>query len=81
VAVRGSGNGSTGFDWLTKAEVPGGLQSDWDQGAHIQVSIIGGRLTVRRSTASDRNGVLLINGFELEGRPGQAAMPTTFNHC
>lgn len=78
LGVRGSGSGLTGFRWLTGAKAPGGFQADWDEGAHIQVSVVDGRLTVRRSTAADRNGSLLIDGFDLRGRPGQAAMPTTF---
>ncbi|MEV7931008.1 hypothetical protein [Kitasatospora sp. NPDC088779] len=78
VAVRGSGNLLDGFPWLTGVEVPGGFRATWEEGAHIQVSVIAGRLTVRRSSRSDPNGSLLIDGFDLAGRPGQIAMPATF---
>ncbi|MEV7931005.1 hypothetical protein [Kitasatospora sp. NPDC088779] len=67
-----------GFSWLTGVEVPGGFRATWEEGAHIQVSVIAGRLTVRRSSRSDPNGSLLIDDFDLAGRPGQIAMPATF---
>jgi hypothetical protein len=66
-----------GFSWLTDVPVPSGFRAPWDEGAHIQVSIIDGRLTVRRSSKSDPNGSLLIADFDLGG-PGQIEMPATF---
>ncbi|MFD8785175.1 hypothetical protein [Kitasatospora sp. NPDC059599] len=77
LAVRGSGNLMTGFAWLTGVEVPGGFRATWEEGAHIQVSVIDGRLTVRRSSKADPNGSLLIADFDLAGQPGQVAMPAT----
>ena len=78
LGVRGSGNKMTGFSWLTGVPVPDGIRAPWDEGAHIQVSIINGRLTVRHSSKSDPNGSLLIADFDLAGRPGQIEMPATF---
>ncbi|MFD9354689.1 hypothetical protein [Streptomyces sp. NPDC060031] len=78
VGVRGSGSGREGFRWLTGTQVPGGFRAPWEQGAHIQVSIIGGRLTVRHADKANPNGVLLIDDFDLAGGAGQVAMPATF---
>lgn len=78
LGVRGSGNELAGFSWLTGVSVPGGFRAPWDEGAHIQVSIIDGRLTVRRSSKSDPNGSLLIADFDLTGQSGQIEMPATF---
>jgi uncharacterized repeat protein (TIGR01451 family) len=68
----------TGFSWLTGVAVPGGFRAGWEAGAHMQVSIIDGRLTVRSSSTSSPNGALLISNFDLAGQPGQVAMPATF---
>ena len=78
LGVRGSGDLLTGFAWLAGAEVPGGFRAGWEAGAHLQVTILGGRLTVRRSSKSDPNGSVLIENFDLASGPGQAAMPATF---
>ncbi|GAB2745510.1 DUF11 domain-containing protein [Kitasatospora kifunensis] len=78
VGVRGSGSQREGFRWLTGVPAPGGFREPWEAGARIQVSVINGRLTVRRSTKADPNGSLLIDDFDLAGQPGQVAMPATF---
>lgn len=78
LGIRGSGSGTTGFSWATGVQVPGGFRATWDEGAHLQVSIIAGLLTVRRSSKSDPSGTLLIDHFDLAGAPGQVPMPATF---
>jgi uncharacterized repeat protein (TIGR01451 family) len=78
LGVRGSGDLLTGFAWLVGAEVPGGFRAGWEAGAHVQVTILGGRLTVRHSSKSDPNGSLLIENFNLASGSEQAAMPATF---
>ncbi|MEU8917290.1 hypothetical protein [Streptomyces nigrescens] len=78
VGVRGSGSLRQGFRWLTAVQVPGGLRGSWDNGSHIQVSIIDGRLTVRHADQAKPNGTLLIDDFDLAGSDGQTAMPETF---
>jgi uncharacterized repeat protein (TIGR01451 family) len=78
VGVRGSGSGSAGFRWLTGAPAPGGFGALWEAGAHIQLSIIDGELTVRRSSTADPDGVVLIDSFDLAAAPDQIALPPTF---
>ncbi|MFF8447648.1 hypothetical protein ACF06Q_08105 [Streptomyces leeuwenhoekii] len=78
VGVRGSGSLRQGFRWLTGVQVPGGFRGSWDNGSHIQVSIIDGRLTVRHADQANPNGTLLIDDFDLAGSDGQARMPETF---
>ncbi|MFD5703451.1 L-type lectin family protein [Streptomyces lasiicapitis] len=78
VGVRGSGSQREGFRWLTGIQVPGGFRAAWEAGAHVQVSIIEGRLTVRHADKANPNGTLLIDGFDLAGAPGQDQMPATF---
>lgn len=78
VGVRGSGSLEEGFRWLTGAPVAGGFRGSWETGAHIQVSVIGGRLTVRHADKNNTNGTLVIDGFDLAGAPGQTRMPDTF---
>ncbi|MEU1629658.1 hypothetical protein ABZ746_31030 [Streptomyces sp. NPDC020096] len=78
VGVRGSGSLREGFRWLTGVQVPGGFRAAWEVGAHIQVSIIGGRLTVRHADKANPNGALLIDDFDLANAPGQTQMPQTF---
>ncbi|MGW1373534.1 hypothetical protein ACWD6P_04545 [Streptomyces sp. NPDC002446] len=78
VGVRGSGSLREGFRWLTGVQVPGGFRGSWENGAHIQVSIIDGRLTVRHADNANPNGTLLIDDFDLAGADGQAHMPETF---
>lgn len=78
VGVRGSGSLREGFRWLTGVQVPGGFRGPWETGAHIQVSIIDGRLTVRHADKANPNGTLLIDDFDLAGAPGQTRMPETF---
>ncbi|QMU78347.1 hypothetical protein GXW83_24200 [Streptacidiphilus sp. PB12-B1b] len=78
LGVRGSGDLLTGFAWLAGAEVPGGFRAGWQAGAHLQVTIIGGRLTVRCSSTSDPDGTVLIQDLDLAAGPGQTQMPATF---
>ncbi|MCJ1677643.1 hypothetical protein MTF65_09895 [Streptomyces sp. APSN-46.1] len=78
VGVRGSGSQREGFRWLTGVHVPGGFRGSWETGAHVQVSIIDGRLTVRHADKANPNGILLIDGFDLTSAPGQTRMPETF---
>ncbi|MEU5761284.1 hypothetical protein [Nocardia sp. NPDC047648] len=78
VGVRGAGSLREGFGWLTGVTVPGGFRADWERGAHIQVSIIGGRLTVRHADKTNPNGTLLIDNFDLGGASGQPRVPETF---
>lgn len=78
VGVRGSGSLRQGFRWLTGVEVDGGFRGPWENGSHIQVSIIDGRLTVRHADTANPNGTLLIDDFDLAGAPGQTSMPETF---
>ncbi|WP_424888903.1 lectin-like domain-containing protein [Streptomyces sp. XH2] len=78
VGVRGSGNLREGFRWLTGVAVDGGFRGSWDNGAHVQISIIDGRLTVRHSDRADPNGTLVIDDFDLAGADGQTQMPETF---
>ncbi|MEU9982182.1 hypothetical protein [Streptomyces sp. NPDC050856] len=78
VGVRGSGSGEEGFHWLTGTPVPGGFRGSWEAGAHVQVSVIGGRLTVRHADKNNPNGTLVIDDFDLAGASGQTRMPDTF---
>ncbi|MGD3105491.1 hypothetical protein [Streptomyces sp. YGL11-2] len=78
VGVRGSGSLREGFRWLTGVEVDGGFRGSWDNGSHIQISIIDGRLTVRHADRANPNGTLLIDSFDLAGADGQTRMPETF---
>ncbi|MBC2875610.1 MULTISPECIES: lectin-like domain-containing protein [Streptomyces] len=78
VGVRGSGSEREGFRWLTGVQAPGGFHASWEAGAHIQVSVIDGRLTVRHADRADPNGTLLIDDFDLAQTPGQTRMPETF---
>ncbi|WP_405843078.1 hypothetical protein OG528_31675 [Streptomyces platensis] len=78
VGVRGSGSLRQGFRWLTGVQVPGGFRGSWENGSHIQISIIDGRLTVRHANQANPNGTLPIDGFDLAGADGQARMPETF---
>ncbi|MFF1872359.1 hypothetical protein [Kitasatospora herbaricolor] len=76
--MRGSGDLLTGFAWLAGTKVAGGFRGGWEAGEHLQVSVIGGRLTVRCSSASNPNGVVLIQDLDLAAGPGQVEMPATF---
>ncbi|CAM5321886.1 hypothetical protein [Streptomyces abikoensis] len=78
VGVRGSGSQSEGFRWLTGVQVPGGFRASWEEGAHIQATVINGRLTVRHSDKANPNGTLVIDDYDLTGAPGQVEMPATF---
>ncbi|MFA7759331.1 hypothetical protein V5F01_38510 [Streptomyces sp. NRRL B-2790] len=78
LGVRGSGSGRSGFRWLCGEEVPGGFQATWDKQAHVQISIIGGLLTVRHFTDSDRSGLVLIKEFDLVTAPDQVDLPKSF---
>ncbi|WP_171163682.1 DUF11 domain-containing protein [Streptomyces sp. I05A-00742] len=78
VGVRGSGSLREGFRWLTGVEVPGGFRGSWEKGAHIQISVIDGRLTVRHADRANPNGTLVIDDFDLAGAEGQTRMPETF---
>jgi uncharacterized repeat protein (TIGR01451 family) len=78
LGVRGSGSGTDGFRWLRGEHVPGGFQAKWETRAHVQISILNGLLTVRHSTGSDPNGLILIKDFDLTNAHGQGVMPTTF---
>ncbi|WP_093484610.1 MULTISPECIES: hypothetical protein [unclassified Streptomyces] len=78
VGVRGSGSLREGFRRLTGIEVPEGFRGSWDDGSHIQVSLIDGRLTVRHASKANPNGTLLIDDFDLVGSDGQTRMPETF---
>ncbi|MFH8346386.1 hypothetical protein [Streptomyces sp. NPDC018045] len=78
VGVRGSGSEREGFRWLTGVQAPGGFHAPWEAGAHIQVSIVDGRLTVRHADKANPNGTLLIDDFDLAHAPGQTRMPETF---
>ncbi|MFF9642910.1 lectin-like domain-containing protein [Kitasatospora aureofaciens] len=77
VGVRGSGDRSSGFRWLTGARITGGFGSGWDEQAHAQVVIADGRITVRLSSGTDPGGRTVIDRFDLH-TPGQAPMPPTF---
>ncbi|MFI9506893.1 hypothetical protein [Nocardia sp. NPDC052566] len=76
--VRGAGNLRQGFGWLTGVTVPGGFRAAWERGAHIQISVIGGRLSVRHADTANPNGTVLIDDFDLGGATGQPRMPDTF---
>jgi uncharacterized repeat protein (TIGR01451 family) len=78
LGVRGSGSGTEGFRWLTGVQAPNGFRADWKAGAHLQISVVDGRLTVRRSSAADPNGTLLLDDYPLTDQPGQQQMPPTF---
>ncbi|GHG78702.1 hypothetical protein GCM10018980_77350 [Streptomyces capoamus] len=78
VGVRGCGNEHAGFRWLTGVAVPGGFRASWEAGAHLQVSLLNGRLTVRHSHRGNPNGTLLIDDYDLAGAPGQEQLPATF---
>ncbi|MFC8451574.1 hypothetical protein [Kitasatospora sp. NPDC057223] len=78
LGVRGSGDLLTGFAWLAGTEVAGGFRGGWEAGEHLQVTVIGGRLTVRRSSASDPIGAVLVDNLDLAAGPGQVQMPATF---
>ncbi|MCP2315126.1 conserved repeat domain-containing protein [Nocardia amikacinitolerans] len=78
VGVRGPGSLREGFRWLTGVQVPGGFRAAWERGAHIQISIIGGRLTVRHADKANPNGTLLIDNFDLASTNGRAPVPETF---
>jgi hypothetical protein len=78
LAVRGCGDSTSGFDLLTTVHVPGGFGSSWDKGEHIQVCLLDGRLSIRRSSAANPEGELLLDSFDLAGQPGQVAIPETF---
>ncbi|WP_067536602.1 DUF11 domain-containing protein [Nocardia crassostreae] len=78
VGVRGAGSRNEGFRWLTGVAVPGGFRAAWEEGAHIQITLVGGRLSVRHSDTANPNGTLLIDGFDLAGAPGQPPLPETF---
>ncbi|MBD0672711.1 lectin-like domain-containing protein [Streptomyces sp. CBMA156] len=78
LGVRGSGNLRDGFRWLTGVKVPGGFRANWQRRAHVQITIIQGKLTVRHTFGSDPNAQPLIDSYDLTTAPGQAAMPATF---
>ncbi|GCD93751.1 DUF11 domain-containing protein [Embleya hyalina] len=78
VGVRGSGNLKQGFHWLVGEQVEGGFRGGWEKGAHIQVSVIAGRLTVRVADRANPNGTLVIGDFDLVDAPGQVPVPDTF---
>ncbi|MFE9360290.1 hypothetical protein ACFYPB_40330 [Streptomyces olivaceoviridis] len=76
VGIRGSGDGWDGFKWLTGAPAPGGFAATWDDQAHVQISIIDGKITVRISRKDNPNGTTVIDGFPLQA-DGQGPMPAT----
>ncbi|MFP3992832.1 hypothetical protein U9R90_36215, partial [Streptomyces sp. E11-3] len=77
LVVRGSGDRDhyTEFRRLTTIPVSGGFRAGWDSGAHVQITVIDAKLTVRTSSKTDPNGKLLLSEFDLSG---QIAMPATF---
>ncbi|MFE9360289.1 hypothetical protein ACFYPB_40325 [Streptomyces olivaceoviridis] len=83
LGIRGSGQGTTGFQWLTGTKLPerfttnDRIKVDWDDQARLQIAIVEGRITVRLSTKDDPNGTVLIDAFDLSTAPGQAPLPDT----
>ncbi|MET9323629.1 hypothetical protein ABZX75_26115 [Streptomyces sp. NPDC003038] len=77
VCVRGSGDEWNGFNWLTGKAAPGGFRASWEDGAHVQITIVDGRITVRMSSKAAPNGTTVIDSFPIQGA-GQAAPPATF---
>ncbi|MGW0251967.1 hypothetical protein ACWDYH_35595 [Nocardia goodfellowii] len=78
LAVRGCGDSSSGFELLSTTHVPGGFGSSWDNGEHIEVRLLDGRLSVRRSSVANPDGELLLDSFDLADQRGQAPIPETF---
>lgn len=77
VGIRGSGTLHDGFGWLTGAKLPRRLAARWADGAHVQIILANGRVTVRLTSSADPNGTTVIDGFPLQ-TGGQAPMPATF---
>ncbi|MFJ6385116.1 hypothetical protein ACIQI7_34570 [Kitasatospora sp. NPDC092039] len=78
LGVRGSGSLRQGFRWLTGVRAAGGFRAAWHKRAHVQISIVQGKLTVRHTIGSDTGAKPLIDGYDLTSAPGQAALPATF---
>ncbi|MFJ4682257.1 hypothetical protein [Streptomyces sp. NPDC088789] len=76
LGVRGSGTLREGFRWLIGAAVSGGFRAGWQKRAHVQISIIQGRLTVRHTMGVDT--ALLIDAYDLTTAAGQVTLPATF---
>ncbi|MCC3766997.1 DUF11 domain-containing protein [Streptomyces sp. UNOC14_S4] len=80
-AVRGSGsrddpNADEEYWLQTSVHVPGGFCENWEDEAHIQITIIDGAISVRHSNKADPHPKLLIDGLRLHH--DQVRMPPTF---
>ena len=77
IALRGSGNGTTGYRYLTGKRVSQGIATGSRAGARpVEIVILGGKITVKVDYGSGY--VTEINEFDLSTAPGQAALPATF---
>ena len=78
VAIRGSGNGLVGYNYLTHAvTVPyGGIDGGWRR---ARITVTQGQLiSVQISWDGGTTWVQLINNYDLSAAPGQATLPATF---
>jgi uncharacterized repeat protein (TIGR01451 family) len=77
IALRGSGNGLTGYRYLTGQDVSQGIATGSRADARpVEVVILGGKITVKVDYGSGY--VTEINEYDLSTAPGQAALPATF---
>lgn len=76
IVLRGSGDRTDGFDFITGVAAPGGLDAVWTDRAHVQVLIIDAVLTVHVTRGEETTTV--FDGVDLKLVQGQAPMPEAF---
>ncbi|WP_433663254.1 hypothetical protein ACQPW1_14585 [Nocardia sp. CA-128927] len=76
ISLRGAGDLTSGFATLSRSSVSDGFNATWEEGAHIQVLLIDGRLSVRRSSTAKPEGEGLLD-IDFSELPDEFAMPET----
>jgi len=77
IALRGSGNGLTGYRYLTGKVVGQGIATGSRAGARpVEIIILGGKITVKVDYGSGY--VTEINEYDLSAATGQVTLPATF---
>ncbi|MEU4449183.1 hypothetical protein AB0K14_28465 [Actinosynnema sp. NPDC050801] len=76
IVLRGSGDRAAGFNYISGAAAPGGLNAVWADRAHVQVVIVDAVMTVHVTRGDTTTTV--FDGLDLKLAQGQAPMPETF---
>ncbi|MDX3386646.1 GEVED domain-containing protein [Streptomyces niveiscabiei] len=80
VAIRGSGNGTSGYKFVTNAAAPGGLRmTNGTTTRHVQLLIQGSTVSVWLADPTTGAMTEIITNANLASVSGQAALPATFH--